>query len=99
MACQRSGVLSIKQYLRSPIRRTPQRPDNTCPLHAGIPAVGPGSANPGRPVLIDQPIDRLTAFGPLPRLSGSVSNVTFCPSSRPGRPEACTADMWTKTSF
>src|SRR5690606_9966929 len=32
-------------------------------------------------------------------LSGSVSKETFCPSSSPGRPEVCTAEIWTKTSF
>src|SRR5690606_15087346 len=47
----------------------------------------------------DQSIARLTAFGPLPRLSGSVSKLTFCPSSRPGRPDAWTAEICTNTSF
>src|SRR5690606_22790121 len=46
-----------------------------------------------------QPTERFTAFGPLPRLSGSVSKVTFWPSSRPDRPDAWTAEMCTNTSF
>jgi hypothetical protein len=58
-------------------------------------------AAPSQELLVwpDQPARRLTAFGPLPMRSGSTSNVTFWPSTRVRRPDASTAEIWTKTSF